>query len=179
VLNVYKVRKSFNARFLAERREYIYNILLAPELPMYLKDFVWQIPVLKNLEAMREASLLFSGSQDYTAFSLTSAEEKSGIRNIFASELTVSPAAEWLGSERHTGSMITYRIEANGFLYRMVRRIVGVLVAVANEELSLVEVKKILESKDRSLLKIPPAPAAGLVLNKVKYNKSEGCEDEY
>ncbi len=66
--------------------------------------------------------------------------------------------------------VITIRITANSFLQRMVRNIVGVLVQVGAGHMSLVEVKALLEKKDRVYVPVASAPATGLYLMDVHYD---------
>lgn len=177
VLSVTKLRKSFHARYMAESREYLYNIYVGQDVPLYLKDFVWQLDEIQRPELLQEASQLFIGNRDYTAFSLSGSNEKTGVRNIFESEIySEDMAGNWLGDTQsdNKGVLYTYRVRANSFLYRMVRFIVASLVAVANEQMTRDELAMIMEKAERNVLKIAPAPAKGLVLNKVIYNKSEG-----
>jgi len=175
VLIADKVRGSFHARYMAERREYIYNIFVGEEVPLYLYDYVWHLKKMPNLEIMNKAAKCFLGSKDFTAFSITGSQEKSGIRNIFEAELnSQDQVGSWLGCTQSSGVLISFRIEATSFLYRMVRLIVGTLVAAGYDELSVDEISNIIASHDRSMLRVAAAPAKGLVLNKVTYNKSEG-----
>ncbi len=177
VLEVHKMRKSFHARYMAEGREYLYNIFVGEHMPLCYQGFAWHVPFLKSIEKLQQACECFLGSRDYTAFSITGSDEKTGVRNIYASEISVQDiSGEWLGGkvkEEGKGLLLTYRIHANGFLYRMVRRIVASLVAIGNGELEISQLCQIRDSADRSQLRIAAAPAHGLTLNRVIYNKSE------
>lgn len=179
VSSVTKLRKSFHARYMAESREYLYNIYVGKDVPLYLQDYVWQLEDIRSFEMMEQACKLFIGNRDFTAFSLSGSNEKTGIRHVFESEvLKQELSGSWLGDRQDNvqGKLYTYRIRANSFLYRMVRFIVASIVSAANEQLSLSQISEILDRAERNVLKIAPAPANGLVLNRVIYNKSEGIE---
>jgi tRNA pseudouridine38-40 synthase len=77
--------------------------------------------------------------------------------------------ADWQVS----GSRFCFEIEANAFLYRMVRNIVGTLVQVGWEQLSLRDFEAMIQARDRSLVKLV-APAHGLCLMRVNYAAREG-----
>jgi len=176
VLSVDKIRKSFHARYMAESREYLYNIFVGEQPPLSMRDFVWHLESINDIEKLKQAVALFKGHRDYRSFSLSGSNEKSCVRNIFESEIYFEPqTGVWLGdSQQETkGVLYTYRIRANSFLYRMVRLIVATIVAAGNEQIQVSEISQILDKAERNILKIAPAPAKGLVLKNVIYNKSE------
>jgi tRNA pseudouridine38-40 synthase len=109
---------------------------------------------------MAVASERLLGTHDFAAFGRPPQGENT-VRTLIR--------AEW----HERGAFLTFDIVANAFLYRMVRSIVGTLVQVGSDEVSLEEFEKILRSRDRSLVK-KVAPPQGLCLMEVEYAKHEG-----
>lgn len=115
---------------------------------------------------MGEASQCLIGTHDFSAFGRPPQGENT-VRTVHR--------AEW----QKQGTHLTFDIEANAFLYRMVRNIVGALVRVGLGQLSLKEFETILHSRDRSRIK-KVAPAQGLCLMRVDYAKREGvCGEDF
>ena len=105
---------------------------------------------------MNEACGHFVGKKDFSTFMAEGSDVEDTVRKV--TSLTV---------ERE-GDLINIRISADGFLYNMVRIIVGTLTEVAFGRISPDDIPTIIESKDRSKAGMT-APAEGLYLNKVKY----------
>ena len=107
---------------------------------------------------MQAASQYFVGKQDFSAFSAVHAKDKDPdpVKEIYSIKL------------KQNGSKITVMITGSGFLYKMVRSIVGTLYAVGRNRLTPEEVLNILHSKKRTN-KIVTAPASGLSLKKIFY----------
>ena len=105
---------------------------------------------------MRQEAACLIGKHDFTAFCSTSSKVKSKTRTI--KKLKIAKK----------GDLIYIDIEADGFLYNMVRSIVGTLIEIARGINPYQSIRKILESKNRKLSG-PTAPAKGLCLMKVKY----------
>ena len=114
------------------------------------------IPIHLDVEKMKEAAGYMVGEKDFTAFMASGSSAKTTVRNL--KRVTVEKE----------GNLITITATANGFLYNMVRIIVGTLVYVGNGKLSSGEVKKILDEKDRRLGGVT-APPEGLRLEEVVY----------
>ena len=109
---------------------------------------------------MAEASHCLVGTHDFVTFG-RSPQGENTVRTVFR--------AEW----RASGARFLFEIEANAFLYRMVRNIVGTLMQVGWGQVSLQEFEAMVRARDRSLVK-QVAPAHGLCLMRVDYAAREG-----
>ena len=109
-----------------------------------------------DIEKMKQAAKYFVGEHDFVNFCCTRTGVKSTVRTIY--ELTL----------QQSGDIITVRVRGNGFLYNMVRMIVGALLCVGRGEYEVVQVKDMLEIPDVPLVK-RTAPAHGLVLIGIDY----------
>jgi tRNA pseudouridine38-40 synthase len=118
---------------------------------------VWWIKEPLDVAAMREAAALFVGMKDFQGFTDDDPAEKSTMVLVDKIELVES------------GSLLLIRVQGSHFLWKMVRRLVGVLAAVGRGELKPKEALS--EKVDVAAL---TAPAAGLFLEGVSYSKSDG-----
>ena len=158
VLSVQKVAAKFHARFSAKGKTYLYRIVNEPFLHPMEIDRAWHVPRPLNLQAVRQAARLFVGKHDFASFTSNPGYERgSTIRRLRSIRLTRKP-----------GSVLEFAFDGDGFLYRMVRNLVGALVKVGHGRLAAAELKKILAARSRATAP-PTAPAAGLYLLKVRY----------
>lgn len=148
--------EGFHAQFSSKSKIYIYKILNRSFRSSLLRNRVWHVPYELNLEQMRKAAAELMGEHDFSAFAQADTEVKSKVRTILKSELN---------RDEH---IIEFTIEANGFLKRMVRLIVGTLVQVGKGRLGPTDFKEILESGEKNKFVIA-APPQGLYLKEVKY----------
>ncbi len=148
--------EDFNARFDAVRKTYKYQILNAPFADPLLRSFAWHYPVRLDIDKMRAACDIIRGERDFRCFMAAGSVVKNTVRNLY--ELKI---------EKEDG-LITVTASANGFLYNMVRIIVGTLVYIGNGKLSLEELADFMATGDRRLLGIT-APPQGLKLYEVEY----------
>lgn len=158
-IRVYKCetqREDFNARFETVSKAYEYVIVNRPFADPLLRNFAWHYPVKLDIEKMKKAASIIQGKHDFASFCAAGSSAKTTVRNLM--ELTV----------RADGDIITVRAKADGFLYNMVRIIVGTLVYVGNGKLSENDIKSLIEKKDRRLMGIT-APPQGLSLVEVNY----------
>lgn len=109
-----------------------------------------------DLEKMQEACAYFIGEHDFASFCAAGSQVESTVRTIY--DLKVEKA----------GEIVTVSVTGNGFLYNMVRILVGTLLKVGKGEIEPKEIPVIIEGKDRSLAG-PTAPARGLTLAKIRY----------
>jgi tRNA pseudouridine38-40 synthase len=154
----------FHARHDAVSRSYLYQI--SQRRTAFAKPFVWWIRETLDIDAMRAASTAFVGRQDFAAFSDDDPEEKSTIVVVERIELAVA------------GALILIRIRGSHFLWKMVRRIVGVLAAVGRGELKVDDAAAFLMGELPHRGTVTPAsltaPASGLFLEGVYYNGDGG-----
>ncbi len=146
----------FNSRFDAVKKTYLYRIDLSHYGNVFHRNISWHLPHNLDIDKMQEAAHHFLGMHDFTAFMAQGGSSKTFERNIMESELFLD------------GSILTYRITGNGFLYNMVRIIVGTLAAVGKGKILAEDIPKIILSKDRTKAGMT-APAKGLTLFKAEY----------
>lgn len=156
VKKVQEVSVNFHAQKSALSRLYRYIIYNHPFPNPFYRNFSWHIPFSLERENMREASRYLIGRHDFSSFLAQGSPVYSPVREI---EKVV-----FFGKGRF---MVIY-IRADSFLYRMVRNIIGTLVEVGRARLSPIEVKKILDARDRAAGG-PTAPPQGLCLVRVRY----------
>ncbi len=150
--------ENFHARFAAKSKTYRYLILNRPTASVFYRRLSWWIPQRLDFSAMRRASSIFSGRHNFKAF--TASDPKRKADNFVRTVKKISL--------KKYGNFIILDIEADGFLYNMVRNIAGTLVEVGKGKLAGESLKDIFKSQDRRLAG-PTAPAHGLFLLKVRY----------
>ncbi len=158
--------RDFHPRFSARYRAYRYTLFNRPWRSPVKRRAAWHIASQLDAEQMVEASRCLIGTHDFAAFGRPPQGENT-VRTVFR--------AEWQKQDAY----LTFDIEANAYLYRMVRSIVGTLVLVGLGQMSLKEFEAILHSRDRSRIR-KIAPAQGLCLMRVDYAKREGaCSEDF
>ena len=155
VRGIHKARHKFHARHDAIGRTYLYQI--SRRRTAFAKAFVWWVREPLNLSRMRDAASAFIGLKDFAAFTDDDTTEKSTRVLVDRLELAES------------GALLLIRIQGSHFLWKMVRRIVGVLVAVGRGELAPADAASFLEEKQGETAAALTAPAAGLFLEHVQY----------
>lgn len=147
----------FHARRDAKRKTYRYVIDDGPVRDVFRRTYAWQARCRLNAEAMQEAALLLVGTHDFSSFETSGSPRESNVRTVY--ELKVArPAAD----------AIFVEITANGFLYNMVRAIVGTLAEVGRGVQPVDWVPQVLAAADRCWAG-QTAPAQGLFLVDVVY----------
>jgi tRNA pseudouridine38-40 synthase len=157
VTHVQEVGRKFHARFSAKEKEYRYQIDCGIVADPFLRAYSWHHPRPLDVAAMRRAAKLLVGRHDFSALSANPMRTiETPVRKI--SKLTVT---------KH-GNVLTISVCADGFLYKMVRSIVGALVKVGEGRLTVAQLRELMLAKKRSAL-VETAPAHGLFLWKVCY----------
>jgi tRNA pseudouridine38-40 synthase len=156
VLSVLKVDASFHARFDAVGKEYRYMLHLSSIRDPFQRNYAYRYPYPLNLDAIKVASKFFLGTHDFTSFCSARTEVEDKIRTIEEIDFIID------------GDLLTLRFVGNGFLYNMVRILVGTLLAVGSGDFSPEDIPIILEKKDRRFAG-KTAPARGLYLCEVFY----------
>ena len=149
----------FHPRYDVKEKEYLYRIMNTRIYDPFEHGRVWFVgrPITDDgLLRINEAAKHFIGKYDFSTFMSEGSDVEDTVRNVTA-----------LSAVRK-GDMIEIRISADGFLYNMVRIIVGTLCEVAFGRISPGEIPDIISSRDRSRAGMT-APAEGLYLNSVKY----------
>jgi tRNA pseudouridine38-40 synthase len=152
-----EVSSKFHARFSAKGKIYRYRILNADVSDPFRRKMVWFIHQKLNVRAMNQAARYFVGKHDFSSVAANPGYARTTmVRHIKRCE------AKKRGDEIHI------EVEADGFLYKMVRTIVGTLVQVGLGKRDVASVKELIASKDRRLAG-KTAPAHGLYLVQVQY----------
>ncbi len=149
-----EVPTNFSARYSAQSRVYEYRIYSAQARSALKGRFALWVPVPLDAEAMEEAARLLVGRKDFRSFG-TPPRGENTVREMKAARV-------WRDDE-----YIRLRFEANAFLYRMVRRLVGSLLLVGRGEISVEQFQEIVDRKRKSGMSAPPQ---GLTLLEIKYD---------
>jgi tRNA pseudouridine38-40 synthase len=155
ILSAVVVPHRFHARHNAVARRYLYQV--ATRRTAFAKPFVWWVKEPLNITRMRDAARIFLGMHDFTSFAV----EKDGEEG---SSLVL---LERLDIAQH-GAVLVIAVEGSHFLWRMVRRIVGVLVEVGRGELEPAAATSFLAERSNLPARLT-APASGLFLERVFY----------
>ncbi|MCK0472397.1 tRNA pseudouridine(38-40) synthase TruA [Halalkalibacter sp. APA_J-10(15)] len=155
VVEVEKVDDRFHARYHAKDKTYLYQIWNKSYTNPFLRKFSMHVNDRLNLEEMKKASTSFLGNHDFTAFSNAKSKKKSMKRTIRSIDID------------DMEGLISIRIIGDGFLYHMVRKMVGTLIEVGLGEKQAREVANILQTKDRSRAGF--AEAQGLHLEEIEF----------
>jgi tRNA pseudouridine38-40 synthase len=153
------VAHKFHARHDARARSYLYQI--SRRKTAFFKPYVWWIKDRIDLAAMRDAAAPFVGMRDFASFTADEPGEKS--TKVLVDRLEIA----------HEGDLILIRVVGSHFLWRMVRRMVGVLAAVGRGDLSKAESAGLLEEAS-GLPATLTAPSSGLFLEGVYYRADAG-----
>lgn len=151
--------RGFHPRFDAVARVYRYTVYPAPKRDPLLRQRAWHVRAALDVAQMQTAALLLVGEHDFGAFGQppqVTPDGASTVRTVLRSEWT------------ENAPLLVYRVEANAFLQHMVRRIVGMLVAVGRGEMPLSAFEAIFGSCQIPA-GVPLAPPQGLVLEQVRY----------
>lgn len=148
---------SFHPRKAARSKLYRYEILNRPSRPALDRARLWWVRVPLDVPAMRRAARALVGRRDFRSFASEADRYGSTVRTIRS--LRISAA----------GDRLRVEVEGDGFLYNMVRAIVGTLVQVGRGKMAPAEVKRIVAARDRAQAG-PTAPAAGLTLVRVDFS---------
>lgn len=156
VLRAFEAEKEFHSRFSAREKIYIYKILNNKFGSVFKINHSLHVSQKLAVEKMQRAAKYFLGEHDFVAFMATGGKVKSTIRTIYYLNII------------EKDDNIEIEISANGFLYNMVRIIVGTLIYVGIGKISPEEIIDIIKSKDRKKAGITVMPQ-GLYLKKVIY----------
>ena len=156
VLSAVRVEDTFNARFDAVSKTYVYKMFCAP-VTSPLRDGLYAfVPKKPCVERMRAAAKEMLGEHDFKCFQAAGGHVKTTVRTIYSLEI------------RENGDEIEFEVTGNGFLYNMVRIMVGTLYYVGIGKIDAEEIPDILScgKRDRAGKTMPPE---GLYLKCVRY----------
>lgn len=159
ILRVEPASNDFHARHDAVRRSYIYQI--STRKRAFEKRYVWWVKERLDVESMQAAAAMLAGRHDFLCFRAPDPSRPHESTIVVVDSASVERDAD----------MVLVRIEASHFLWRMVRRIVGVLVKLGHREIAPTDVEALLDARCSPRLDVASwtAPAAGLFLERVIY----------
>lgn len=150
------VDERFHARYYAKSKTYVYKIWNEDFQSPFLRKYAMHVEKKLNIDQMHEAAQHFIGSHDFTAFSNAKSKKKSMVREIYA--IKVERKADF----------IEVRVSGEGFLYNMVRKMVGILIEVGLGRVEPEAIPQILQSKERNQVHYM-AFAGGLFLEEIQF----------
>ena len=156
VIKIIKKSTKFHARFSAKKRIYKYLIYNRESLPSIDRDRGWHVKKELKVELIKQASIYLKGTHDFSVFRASNCAALSPVKTI-----------DFLKIKKNK-NVIEIRIKSKSFLKQQVRSIVGCLKYVGEKKWTIGKFKRIVKSKNRNLC-APPAPGAGLYLEKVIY----------
>lgn len=156
ILKSEEVDEEFHARYNAKGKTYSYSILNRDVPSAIDRYYLYHVKRKLDIESIKEACKYFIGTHDFAAFKSSGSSVKTAVRTI--SQLYVE----------EYNDIIKIYVTGDGFLYNMVRIIVGTLIMVGSNKIKPKEIEKIIAEKDREKAGIC-VPATGLVLEKVYY----------
>jgi tRNA pseudouridine38-40 synthase len=149
--------QDFHSRFSAKSKVYRYSILNRDYSSALLRNSLYFFPHFLDVQLMQDEAKVLVGKHNFRAFQASQGRDKNPVKTIKNIEV-----------KRRSG-FIFIVIEADGFLYNMVRNIVGTLIEIGRGRMKEGSMQRILNSGNRRLAG-PTAPAKGLCLLKVRYS---------
>ncbi|MDR2606311.1 MAG: tRNA pseudouridine(38-40) synthase TruA [Oscillospiraceae bacterium] len=156
VSSAWYVPPDFHSVFSCTRKEYTYRVHNSPTRDPLINNRVWWYHQPLNLERIAAGAKEFIGTHDFAAMRSVGTNVKTTVRTIFSFDI-------W-----ENRGIINMRVAANGFLYNMVRAMVGTLIYVSLGKLEPPDIRRVLDSGNRTLGG-PTAPPQGLYMTGVEY----------
>lgn len=154
VQRIFPISNDGHARFSATKRSYEYRITKVKN--PFATDLAYRFNLPLDLERMNKACIMMLGEQDFGCFCKANADNHTNICNV--------SEAKWTESD----NMLVFQISANRFLRNMVRAVVGTMLEIGQDRMSLADFQAVLDSKDRTYAG-PSVPPHGLYLTAVEY----------
>lgn len=154
LLRIEPAQARFHARHAAQARSYLYQV--ARRRSAFAKPYVWWVKEALKVEAMQAAAASFTGMHDFQSFSDDDPDEKS--TDVLVDEVTLA----------EDGDLVLVRVVGSHFIWKMVRRMVGILVEIGTGRLPPDAIASLL-SQPSGLPARVTAPASGLFLERVYY----------
>lgn len=158
VTSVREVDDDFHARYSCKGKEYVYKVWNSRVRNPFLNGLALHYRYDIDVEALNREAQAFVGTHDFTSFCTLDKREKGDFTRT----------VEYFRVER-SGDLVTFTVAADGFLYNMVRIMVGTLLAVQQGRIPSDSIADIIKSENRKKAG-PTAPACGLYLNRVFYS---------
>lgn len=158
VKSVEEVEPDFHARYNCVTKQYVYRVWNASHKNPFLVDRAWHYKNTLDADYLNSQAQAFVGTHDFNAFCSSGSTVEDTVRTV--KSFTVA----------RNGEEVIFTVEADGFLYNMVRIMVGSLIEISENKIEKDKLVDIIENKDRSLAG-RTAPPQGLYLNKVNYGE--------
>lgn len=162
VKSIERASDAFHARKSAVARSYVYHI--SQRKTAFGKPYVWWIKDILNLKEMESAAAMLIGTHDFSLLSDIESQNESTKIRVYQSSISVD------------GDVIIFRICAQSFLWKMVRKIVTALVEVGRGNITTADFSALLSAQKTSRKVEATAPPSGLFLENIYYAQSEITE---
>jgi len=156
IRDVVAVADGFHARFSSKKKIYHYHLHLSPVQDPFRYLYSTHVRAPLDLNHLEEALPAFQGTHDFSAFASAGCGSKNPIKTLYRLEMALEPEG------------LRLEFEGDGFLYKMVRNIVGTLLEIAQKRRPLSAIPHLLSQRERKGAG-PTAPPKGLFLYKVEY----------
>ncbi len=156
VINLFPASAEFHPRFDAISRMYCYRLFCEPIRDPLRERYAWRVWPSLDGNALEQNAGIFLGTHDFAAFGSPTTPKGTTVRTVTKTEWRQMPDGEW-----------QFEVQADAFLYRMVRRLVFVQVALAQGKVPVEKVQHALREQGKLLSGL--APSTGLALTKVNY----------
>jgi tRNA pseudouridine38-40 synthase len=156
VIEASYVASDFHSRYHAVKKEYRYRVLLGQEGDVFRRNVTYHVPYKVSISQMQKAAQTLIGTHDFSSFCAANTSVVDKVRTLFAISI----------EQEH--DELVFKLVGSGFLYNMVRIIVGTLLEIGAEKREVNELAAILSAKDRTIAG-KTAPGSGLFLWKVSY----------
>ena len=166
VISLIEVPERFHSRLNAKGKTYCYLVINSPLPHVFDRRYTHMVEEKLDVEAMRRAADILTGTHDFKAFTSNKRSKKSTVRTIYEIQIEKMPSVSMGSGDRKDEIRFTY--SGNGFLYHMVRIITGTLLEVGTHKRMPEEIAEILASGQRENAG-ELAPAKGLTLMEVCY----------
>ncbi|MCQ2551563.1 MAG: tRNA pseudouridine(38-40) synthase TruA [Clostridia bacterium] len=161
ITDVREVPDDFHARFNCLGKKYMYIIDQKAEPEIFQRNYAYQLGETLDVSKMRQALKYIEGTHDFESFQAQGGTPReTTVRTIYGAKIY------------DEGDKLVFEVKGDGFLYNMVRIMVGTLIQVGRGKIAPQDVEKILESKDRQNAG-PTAPAEGLYLAEIYFTQEE------
>ncbi|MDO7865111.1 tRNA pseudouridine(38-40) synthase TruA [Brochothrix thermosphacta] len=159
IVSVEEVAADFHARYDVSGKEYRYFVKRSPQHDPFSRHYALRYPFDLDESLMNQAARILEGEHDFTSFCSARTDRESKVRDLYA--IKIMPTEDgWI-----------FSFSGSGFLYNMVRILVGALLYVGQKKLTPSEIKVALDKKDRTALVSRTAPPQALYLWEVFYEK--------
>jgi len=156
VLECSEAAADFHARFTAKRKTYCYKLFNERHLSPFWRYYAYHVPIPLELARMEAGAAAFVGTHDFRGFCAKDTAVKDFTRTIYHAEVS------------REGSLIVFRVTGNGFLWNMVRIMMGTLLEIGEGKRAPEEIPTLLAAGERKLSGVT-VPPQGLYLVSVEY----------